>query len=148
MLPVRFLVCALSLLLPLALASSASASEPFPARADGLYRTAEGALVPVAVSWSGPCNGEGVLTVEGPDGAWRVPLRSAMTFDACEAVGPSCFECPPLVLPVAWTLDGEAASLAGGGTVYAWSTDAWDVAWSVQGAFLGGWLEFHGVIGG
>jgi hypothetical protein len=149
MTPFRFLAFALLLLAPLAVPSTA-ASEPFLAQADGVYRTAEGALVPVAVTWSGPCNGEGVLTVTGslPGQSWSLPMRSAMAADACEAVGPSCYECPPLVLPVAWTLKGEGARLVGGGAVYVWSTDAWDVAWTMQGPFLGGVLEFHGVIGG
>ena len=135
--------------LPL-LPPAGAATEPFPAQAEGLYRTADGRLVPVVVAWSGPCDGEGVLTVTGPlpGDAWSLPMRSRMTADACEAVGPSCHECPPLLLPVAWTLEGEGAFLAGGGAVYVWSTDAWDVAWSMQGRFLGGWLEFHGVLGG
>ena len=145
MAPLRALALPL-LLVPLALVPT-GAADPFLADAQGLYRTAQGDLVPVTASWSGPCNGEGVLTVTSPFEAWSLPLTSAMAADACEAVGPSCFECPPLALPLAWTLEGEGARLAGAGAVYVWSTDAHDVAWSVQGAFLGGWLEFRGVLG-
>lgn len=139
----RLLACCLLVLLPLA-APPVHASEPFPARGEGVYRTPEGDLLAVDVTWTGPCNGEGVLTLTADSGAsWSATLASAMTADACEAVGPSCHECPPLPLPVAWTMEGEDAFLAGGGVVYVWSTDAWDVAWSVQGSFLGGWLEFR-----
>lgn len=137
-----------ALLLPFAL-PPAAASDPFPSDGEGVFIAPDGTPVPVDILWTGPCNGEGELKVVAQDGAheWTVPLESFMLFDACEAIGPSCFECPPLPLAIAWTLEGEDVQLAGTGAAYVWNTDAWGIAWSVQGAFFDGWLEFHGVTG-
>ena len=119
--------------------------------ANGTFVRDDGLVVPADVSWSGPCNGQGFLTVtlHYPTGArtWSFLYESTMPIDVCEAVT-RCFECPPVPMPFAWTLDNwEGAShLAGGGLAYYDAYTYWNVAYTMQGNYLDGTLEWRGVL--
>ena len=148
--PVRTLLPPLLALLLLPLVPVAPASHAV-ALANGIFVADDGTAVGATVDWDGPCNGQGLLTVTlhhatGPK-TWSFLYESSMTPDVCEAVT-RCFECPPVPIPFAWTLDNwEGDShLVGGGSAYYDVYSYWTLAWTMQGDFLGGTLEFRGTI--
>ena len=120
---------------------------------NGTFVSDDGVVSAADVEWSGPCNGQGFLTVTlyRPTGTqtWSFLYESTMPVDVCNAVsGPRCFECPPVPIPFVWTLDNwEGDShFVGGGSAYYDAYTYWSLAWTMQGSYLDGTLEFRGAI--
>jgi hypothetical protein len=99
--------------------------------------------------WTGECNGPGAITVTihrpTGDDVRQVAIDSVMAPDACFPV--TCLDCPPVPLPVAWTMKGEGVLLAGGGSAAYDHYGYIELVWSLQGPFQEGTLEVHGVLG-
>jgi hypothetical protein len=102
---------------------------------NGTYVDAAGAhLASVSVCCS--CTGLVTITVvldDAPTQPLSAQAKSIMAPDLC---GIGCLDCP---WPFAWTLVGTGVDLAGGGVA------GFGATWTMQGAFQGGVLEFHGM---
>lgn len=140
----RLLPLAPALVLFLALAAPADAA----ALGNAVY-AANGAVSLADFSYSGPCNGAGTVTLvihsAGGDQTLSAGVTSSAVGGTCGA-GLRCLDCPPVPEAFAWELKGPGVLLVGGGPADYDTYADHALAFQLQGAFLGGELEAHGLV--
>lgn len=137
------------LLLPALAFTAPALSPPDRHQAQGAWIHPDGTVVGAEVSWSGGCHDLLTLTVvlDAPESRTVTATYDSVSFPECWAM-PMCYDCPPLPLPFAWTMQNteDDSMLVGAGALYYDRYTTHTLAWNVQGPFDGGVLEFGAVL--